>query len=95
MALALAGLISPLRLSVISKGARSYECGIPTREGMAQFHISYYLYAILFLMFDVRPCFSPWAVNMRALGTGWSALHRCIFQFWCWASYVPGGKELF
>ncbi|MBQ4291922.1 MAG: NADH-quinone oxidoreductase subunit A [Muribaculaceae bacterium] len=44
-----------------------YECGIPTRgESMAQFRVGYYLYAILFLMFDVETVFLyPWAVNAR------------------------------
>ena len=52
LALVLAGLISPRSFNP-QKG-EAYECGIPTRgESMAQFHIGYYLYAILFLMFDV------------------------------------------
>ena len=69
LALVLAGLISPRSFNP-QKG-EAYECGIPTRgESMAQFHIGYYLYAILFLMFDVETVFLyPWAVNMRALGT--------------------------
>ncbi|WP_302988437.1 NADH-quinone oxidoreductase subunit A, partial [uncultured Muribaculum sp.] len=36
----------------------------------AQFKVGYYLYAILFLMFDVETVFLyPWAVNMHTLGT--------------------------
>ncbi|WP_302996587.1 NADH-quinone oxidoreductase subunit A, partial [uncultured Muribaculum sp.] len=48
----------------------AYECGIPTRGvSMAQFKVGYYLYAILFLMFDVETVFLyPWAVRMRELG---------------------------
>ena len=63
-----AGLLSPRSFNP-QKG-EAYECGIPTRgESMAQFKIGYYLYAILFLMFDVECVFLfPWAVNMRALG---------------------------
>ena len=69
LALVMAGLISPKSFNA-QKG-EAYECGIPTRGGgMAQFHVGYYLYAILFLMFDVETVFLyPWAVNMRALGT--------------------------
>ena len=69
LALVLAGLISPRSFN--PQHGEAYECGIPTRgESMAQFHIGYYLYAILFLMFDVETVFLyPWAVNMRALGT--------------------------
>ena len=47
-----------------------YECGIPTRgRTWMQFRIGYYLYAILFLMFDVETMFLfPWAVVLRTLG---------------------------
>ena len=32
-----------------------YECGVPTRgEAWFQFHAGYYLYAILFLIFDMQ-----------------------------------------
>lgn len=52
LALWLAGLLSPRSFNP-QKG-EAYECGIPTRgESMAQFKVGYYLFAILFLMFDV------------------------------------------
>lgn len=68
LALWIAGLISP-RSYNLQKG-EAYECGIPTRgESMAQFKVGYYLFAILFLMFDVEAVFLfPWAVRMRELG---------------------------
>lgn len=68
LALWLAGLIGPRSFNP-QKG-EAYECGIPTRgESMAQFKIGYYLYAILFLMFDVECVFLfPWAVQVRDLG---------------------------
>ncbi|MDE6119836.1 MAG: NADH-quinone oxidoreductase subunit A [Muribaculaceae bacterium] len=68
LALWIAGLISPRSFNA-QKG-EAYECGIPTRgESMAQFKVGYYLYAILFLMFDVECVFLfPWAVRMRELG---------------------------
>jgi NADH:ubiquinone oxidoreductase subunit 3 (subunit A) len=47
-----------------------YECGIPT-EGPTwiQFHVGYYLFAIIYLIFDVETVFIyPWAVVMRELG---------------------------
>jgi NADH-quinone oxidoreductase subunit A len=47
-----------------------YECGIPT-EGMTwlQFNIGYYLFAIIFLVFDVESIFLfPWAVVMKEVG---------------------------
>ncbi|HJE39894.1 MAG: NADH-quinone oxidoreductase subunit A [Candidatus Amulumruptor caecigallinarius] len=69
LALWLAGLISPRSFNP-QKG-EAYECGIPTRgESMAQFKVGYYLFAILFLMFDVETVFLfPWAVRVKELGT--------------------------
>ena len=69
LALVMAGLISPK--SYNAQKGEAYECGIPTRgESMAQFKVGYYLYAILFLMFDVETVFLyPWAVNVRSLGS--------------------------
>lgn len=47
-----------------------YECGIPARgQAWSQYHLGYYLFAILFLMFDVETMFLfPWAVIARSLG---------------------------
>jgi NADH-quinone oxidoreductase subunit A len=50
--------------------AEPYECGIPT-EGLTwlQFNVGYYLFAIIFLIFDVESVFIfPWAVVMKELG---------------------------
>lgn len=68
LALLVAGLLSPK--SYNPQKGEAYECGIPTRGvSMAQFKIGYYLYAILFLMFDVECVFLfPWAVRARQLG---------------------------
>lgn len=70
LALWIAGLISARSFNA-QKG-EPYECGIPTRgESMAQFKVGYYLFAILFLMFDVECVFLfPWAVKVKELGTG-------------------------
>lgn len=67
-ALLIAKLISPRSFSV--KKSEPYECGIPTRgESMIQFKAGYYIFAILFLIFDVETVFLyPWAVVMRGLG---------------------------
>ncbi|MDE5652630.1 MAG: NADH-quinone oxidoreductase subunit A [Muribaculaceae bacterium] len=65
----IAKLISPKSYSV--KKAETFECGIPTRgESMIQFKSGYYIFAILFLIFDVETVFLyPWAVVARDLGT--------------------------
>ena len=67
-ALLIARLISPRSFSV--NKSETYECGIPTRgESMMQFKVGYYLFAILFLVFDVETVFLyPWAVVCRSLG---------------------------
>ena len=68
LAMWIAGLISPRSFNP-QKG-EAYECGIPTRgNSMTRFSVGYYLFAILFLMFDVETVFLfPWAVRMRELG---------------------------
>ena len=67
-ALLIAKLISPKSFSV--KKGEPYECGIPTRgDSMIQFRAGYYIFAILFLIFDVETVFLyPWAVIARGLG---------------------------
>ena len=49
---------------------QAYECGIPTRgKSWMQFRVGYYLFAILFLIFDVEAMFMfPWAVIVREMG---------------------------
>ena len=69
LGLTVAKLVSPRSFNP-QKG-EAYECGIPTRgESMSQFKVGYYLFAILFLMFDVETVFLfPWAVICKTLGT--------------------------
>lgn len=45
----------------------TYECGIdPVGEGWSNTHIRYYLYAFLFVIFDVESVFLfPWAVQLE------------------------------
>ncbi|MDR3328558.1 MAG: NADH-quinone oxidoreductase subunit A [Prevotellaceae bacterium] len=68
IALALARLLAP-RSSNPLKG-EPYECGIPTRgSSWMQFRVGYYLFALLFLMFDVETVLLfPWAVTVKAMG---------------------------
>lgn len=48
----------------------SYECGmLPIGRSIGQIHVRYYLFAILFLLFDVEAIFLfPWAVTFVSLG---------------------------
>lgn len=47
-----------------------YECGVPhIGPAWIKFHTGYYLFALLFLVFDVESAFLfPWAVSFRELG---------------------------
>jgi NADH:ubiquinone oxidoreductase subunit 3 (subunit A) len=46
-----------------------YECGVePIGPSWVQFKIGYYVYALLFVLFDVETAFLfPWAVALRSL----------------------------
>jgi NADH-quinone oxidoreductase subunit A len=46
-----------------------YECGVePVGPSWVQFKIGYYVYALLFVLFDVETAFLyPWAVSVNAL----------------------------
>lgn len=67
-ALVLARLLAPHSTNVL-KG-EPYECGIPTRgSSWMQFRVGYYLFAILYLVFDVETVLLfPWAVAVKSLG---------------------------
>ena len=68
VALGIARAISPR--SYNPQKGEAYECGIPTRgQSLMQFMVGYYLFAILFLMFDVETVFLfPWAAVVQDLG---------------------------
>ena len=68
-AYASAKLIGPRSYNAV-KG-EPFECGIPTRgSSWIPVHVGYYLFAILFLMFDVETVFLyPWAVVVKEIGT--------------------------
>lgn len=48
----------------------NYECGVdPVGLGWSQSQVRYYIFALLFVMFDVEAVFLfPWAVRLDALG---------------------------
>jgi NADH:ubiquinone oxidoreductase subunit 3 (subunit A) len=45
----------------------TYECGVETEgPSWVQFHVGYYVYALLFVIFDIETVFLyPWAVALR------------------------------
>ncbi|MEO8765276.1 MAG: NADH-quinone oxidoreductase subunit A [Ginsengibacter sp.] len=58
-----------------------YECGIPTQgKTWTQLNVGYYLFALIFLIFDVELVFLfPWAVVAKK--TGWMALVEILIFF--------------
>ena len=64
----IAKLIGPRSYNKLKGGP--FECGIPTRgTSWLPVSIGYYLFAILFLMFDVETLFLyPWAVVVKEFG---------------------------
>ena len=68
LAMSIARIIGPS--SYNKQKAEPYECGIPTRgRSQVPFRVGYYLFAILFLMFDIETVFLfPWAVVAREVG---------------------------
>lgn len=70
MFLVAAGIIMAYLLSPKSFNKQKnqpYECGIPTKgKTWLQFNVGYYLYSLLFLIFDVETVFLfPWATVMQ------------------------------
>ena len=66
--LVFSGIVAPK--SVNPQKFEPYECGVPT-QGVTwlQFNVGYYLFAILFLVFDVETVLVfPWAVVMKEVG---------------------------
>lgn len=48
----------------------TYECGVETEgPSWVQFHVGYYVFALLFVIFDIETVFLyPWAVSLRQGG---------------------------
>lgn len=78
IALATAWVLRPRRPSAAKQ--MPYECGIvPQGEAWHQFNIRYYLFALLFVVFDVEAAYLfPWAVRVGKLGT-WAVVEMAIF----------------
>ncbi|HEV2482399.1 MAG TPA: NADH-quinone oxidoreductase subunit A [Puia sp.] len=93
-----AGGIAVARLLV--KGTKNgqkgqaYECGIPTAgTPWNQFNVGYYLYALIFLIFDVELVFMyPWAVAVRKIGLA-GLVEIMIFVFFLFMGLLYAHKK--
>jgi NADH:ubiquinone oxidoreductase subunit 3 (subunit A) len=67
-AIGIAWILGPKKPNPIKQS--TYECGIePIGEGWVQFKAQYYIFALVFLVFDVETVFLfPWAVRLGQLG---------------------------
>jgi len=68
IALALAFIIRPKKPNPVKSS--TYECGLETiGETWVQFRVQYYIYALVFVVFDIETVFLyPWAVAYNKLG---------------------------
>ena len=68
---AILGVAAVLRPDNPSKTKQqTYECGVdPVGSGWSQTYVRYYVYGLLFVIFDVEAVFVfPWAIRAEALG---------------------------
>ncbi len=75
----------------------TYECGIePFSDSWSPFAIRYYLFALLFVLFDVEAVFLyPWAVIFRSMGvTGFVEMMIFIAVLLCGLFYAWGKGAL-
>ncbi|HET9051454.1 MAG TPA: NADH-quinone oxidoreductase subunit A [Candidatus Dormibacteraeota bacterium] len=58
-----------------------YESGMPTiGPSWVQFRVQYYLYALLFVLFDIEVLYLvPWAVAYRGLDKGYAFAEMALF----------------
>ena len=79
IAILLAGFVT--KATKNPQKAEPYECGIPTRgKTWIQLNVGYYLFALIFLIFDVELIFIfPWAVVAKSMG--WIALVEIVIFF--------------
>jgi NADH:ubiquinone oxidoreductase subunit 3 (subunit A) len=71
-----------------------YECGIPTHgKTWIQLNVGYYLFALIFLIFDVELVFLyPWAVVVKKIG--WPALIEIVvFLFILFMGFLYAHKK--
>ena len=71
--LAIAGILRPSRRTGLFQGQKhtTYGSGVdPVGSGWSQSNVRYYVFALLFVLFDVEAIFIfPWALRLEAYGT--------------------------
>ena len=72
----------------------AYECGVETvGQSWIQFNVGYYLFALIFLIFDVELVFLyPWAVVVKSVGMV-ALLEIVIFLFILFLGFLYAHKK--
>ncbi len=71
LVLVMLGVAAVLRPAKPTKAKQmTYECGVdPVGTGWSQTYVRYYIFALLFVVFDVEAVFIfPWAIKLEDLG---------------------------
>ena len=73
---------------------QAYECGIPSSGSpWNQFNVGYYLFALIFLIFDVELVFMyPWAVVVKQLGMS-ALVEILVFLFILFMGFLYAHKK--
>ena len=73
---------------------QAYECGIPAKGSpWNQFNVGYYLFALIFLIFDVELVFMyPWAVVVKQVGMA-ALAEILIFLFILFMGFLYAHKK--
>ncbi|MBS1668306.1 MAG: NADH-quinone oxidoreductase subunit A [Bacteroidetes bacterium] len=73
---------------------QAYECGIPASGSpWNQFNVGYYLFALIFLIFDVELVFMyPWAVVVKRVGLP-ALIEIVIFLFILFMGFLYAHKK--
>lgn len=83
-----------LKATTNKQKGEPYECGLPTKgPSWIQFNVGYYLFALIFLIFDVELIFLyPWAVVVKSIG--WAALLEImVFLFILFMGFLYAHKK--
>jgi NADH-quinone oxidoreductase subunit A len=94
------GIIAILLARLVNKGSTNkqkgqpYECGIPTQgKTWIQLNVGYYLFALIFLIFDVELVFLyPWAVVAKQTGL-FALVEVIIFFFILFMGFLYAHKK--
>ena len=80
-AIGVAWILGPKKPNPIKQS--TYECGIePVGEGWVQFKAQYYIFALVFLVFDVETVFLfPWAVKLGSVGHVCGCGRHCLHPY--------------